>query len=440
VPSAIARSPIASRVALLVLAAWFAISAIDVFPHQQGIDFYQFWGVPLARHAGGIEATPYVDQAPYARVLNGMADASGNAKFRDANRFRRSLEPMATPFLYAVFSMFGTDYEAAQRLYTAMLYAAAALAVFGLAKLRGFDATMSACTALLVLLTFNPFAQDVRSGNVNSLQLAALVALVAVTVRGWFSGNDWIDGLYLAVLALLVAFKPNTPWIALALGMHYLALRGLRAFAIGVVEAALAALAAFAIGAAAFGGAHAWGEWLALARGMDGSGMVLPFERGNLSLALVASRASPVFGPVGWGIALVALVVVAIVLALTDRGRRADLLAPAARRALADPWFAASVGIVLTFAASPLVWPHYHVLALIPIAWLLWPQRPCRVCVGGAAACYLILSRAVIDPLVALQAFNVLQALTLLSWLALVPGLLAHATRSREEAAATRGT
>ena len=438
--SAAARSPIARGVALVVLAAWFAVSAVDVFPHQQGIDFYQFWGVPLARHAGAIEQTPYVDQSRYARVLNEMADGSTNAKFRDANRLRRSLEPMATPFLYAAFSAFGTDYEAAQRLYTALLYLAAASAVFALARLRGLDATLAACVALLVLLTFNPFAQDVRSGNVNSLQLAVLTALVAVSARRWFSGNDWIDGLYLGALALLVAFKPNTPWIALALGLHYLALRGVRAFAIGAVEAAILGLAAFAIGAAAFGGAHAWSEWLQLARGMDGSGMMLPFERGNLSLALVASRLSPAFGPVGWGLALVAIVAVAIVLALSDRGRRGDLLLPAARRAFADPWFAASVGIVLTFAASPLVWPHYHVLALIPIAWLLWPERPCIACTWGAGACYVVLSRAVIDPLVALQAFNALQALTLLSWLALLPGLIAHATRSRERAAATTGT
>jgi hypothetical protein len=347
---------------------------------------------------------------------------------------------MATPFLYAVFSGFGADYEASQRIYTAILYLAAGLAVFGLAKLRGLDASLAACVALLVLLTFNPFAQDVRSGNVNSLQLAVLTALIATSARGWFSGNDWIDGLYLGVLTLLVAFKPNTPWIVLALGLHYLALRGPRAFAIGALEAAIVGVAAFAIGAAGFGGAHAWSEWLQLVRGMDGSVMVLPFERGNLSVALVASRLSPIFGPVGWGLALAAVVIVAIVLALSDLGKRGDLLLPAARRAFADPWFAASAGIVLTFAASPLVWPHYHVLALIPIAWLLWPQRPCAVCVWGAAACYFVLSRAVIDPLVALQAFNALQAMTLLSWLALVPGLVAHATRSRERAAATTGT
>lgn len=438
--SALARSPLAGKVAAAVLAAWFVVSAIDVFPHQQGIDFYQFWGVPLAREAGRLDETPYVDQAPYARVLNAMADASADAKFRDANRLRRSLEPMATPFLYAVFSVFGADYEAAQRIYTLVLYAAAALAAFVLARLRGLDAWMAACAALLVLLTFNPLAQDVRSGNVNSLQLAVLALLVAVSARRRFTGNDAIDGLYLGALALLVLFKPNTPWIALAMGLHYLAVRGARALTIGAVEAALLSAAAVAIGAWRFGGFHAWPEWLALARGMDGSGMVLPFERGNLSLALVVSRLSPVFGPLGWGLALAAALCLALVLAFTQRGRRGERLLPAARAAFANPWFAASVGIVFTFAASPLVWPHYHVLALIPIAWLLWPDRPCRRCTAGAAACYLVLSRAAIDPLVSVQAFSVLQVLSLLSWAALLPGLLAHASRPPEPAAATTGT
>ena len=437
---ALARSPLAGPVAFAVLAAWFVMSAIEVFPHQQGIDFYQFWGVPLAREAGHLERTPYVDPAPYARVLNGMADASVSAKLRDANRLRRSLEPMATPFLYGLFSVFGADYENAQRIYTALLYAAAALSVFALARMRGVGGWMAGCTALLVLLTFNPLAQDVRSGNVNSLQLAVLTALVAVGARGRFTGSDPIDGLYLGALALLVLFKPNTPWIALALGLHYLAVRGARAFAVGAIEAAFLAAAAIAFGAWRMGGVNAWPEWLALARGMDGSGMVLPFERGNLSLALVLSRASPAFGPFGWGLVLAAALALALVLAFTEMGRRTDRLAPAARAAFSDPWFAASAGIVFTFAASPLVWPHYHVMALVPIAWLLWPDRQCAWCTWGAAACYLVLSRALIDPLVSVQAFSVLQALSLLSWLLLLPGLFAHAARPPAPAAATRRT
>ncbi len=425
------QSRLAAIAAFLVLAAWFAMSAIDAFPHQLGIDFYQFWGVPLARDAGPIGETPYVDPSRYARVLNSMAESSTNDKFRNANRLRRDLEPMGTPFLYASFSGFSPDYEASQRLYTMLLYAAAAAAVFALARLRGLAGWPAACVALLVLLTFNPFAQDVRSGNVNSLQLALLVALVAISVKRLFTGNDWIDGLFVGVLAIFVAFKPNTPWIALALAIHYLAARGVRAFATGAFEAALLGAAAVAIGAWRMGGMHAWLEWLQLARGMDGSAMSLPFERGNLSVALVVSRLSPALGSVGWGLALAGILALALVLALSANGRRADRLAAAARNAFADPWLAVSVGILLTFAASPLVWPHYHVLALIPIAWLMSADGTCRVCTWGAIACYVVLSRLVIDPLVSLQMFGLLQALSLVSWIALIPGLLVRAAQAR---------
>jgi len=87
---------------------------------------------------------------------------------------------------------------------TALLYAAAGAAVFALARLWGMAAWPSVCVALLVLLTSNPFAQDVRSGNVNSLQLALVVALVAVSARRRFTGNDWVDGLFMGALALMV--------------------------------------------------------------------------------------------------------------------------------------------------------------------------------------------------------------------------------------------
>jgi hypothetical protein len=307
--------------------------------------------------------------------------------------------------------------------------------VFTLARLRGLAGWPAACVALLVMLTFNPFAQDVRSGNVNSLQLALLVALVAVSAKSLFAGNDWIDGLFLGVLALFVAFKPNTPWIALALALHYLAARGVRAFAIGAFEAVLLGAAAFAIGAWRMGGLHAWLEWLELARGMDGSAMSLPFERGNLSLALVVSRLSPALGSVGWGLALAGILAVSIVLALSANGQRGDRLAAAARDAFADPWFAVSAGILVTFAASPLVWPHYHVLLLIPVAWLMRGDGACRMCTWGAIACYAVLSRAVTDPLVAMQMFGLLQVLSLLSWVALVPGLLARAAEAQRAVA-----
>ena len=70
-------------------------------------------------------------------------------------------------------------------------------------------------------------------------------------------------------------------------------------------------------------------------------------------------------------------------------------------------------------------------ILLIPIAWLLTREGSCRACAWGAAACYLVLSRVVIDPLVSMQMFGLLQALALLSWLALLPGVLGYARAAR---------
>jgi hypothetical protein len=438
---------IATGLSAVVLAAWFAYSAFDAFPRQLGIDFYQFWGVPLAREAASLERTPYVDSSMYALVLNTLADSSPNVKFHEANRLRRTLEPMGTPFLYAAFSVFPASYEPAQALFTALLYATAGMAIFGLARLRGLSGGEAVCVAFLVMLTFNPFAQDVRSGNVNSLQLAFVVALVAISARGAFSRRAWLDGLYVGSLALFVLFKPNTPWIALALGIHYAALRGMRAFAIGAIEGVVLAGIAIAVGAWQMGGIHAWPEWFQLARGMDGSALLFTLDRGNLSVGMALSRVSPALGAVGWGLAMAGVLAVALVVALSPASTATRSVLAAGRRAFADPWFAVTVGIAFTFATSPLVWPHYYVLALVPMAWLVSPGRRSLASTVGAIACYLVLSRLVIDPLAARGAYGPLQAFSVAAWLALLPGMFTFARAAAQgagtppaPAAATRGT
>ena len=39
-----------------------------------------------------------------------------------------------------------------------------------------------------------------------------------------------VDGLFIALLAVFVIFKPNTLWIAAALALHYWLVRGARCF------------------------------------------------------------------------------------------------------------------------------------------------------------------------------------------------------------------
>lgn len=423
------QSNVAGAVVALALAALLAFAAWSALPRQLGIDFYQFWGVPVAKEAAATRSTPYVDPAAYANVLNAISDASQSARLRGANRYRRNLEPMGTPFLYASFAAFPRDYDRALELFGMLQYLAAGVAVYLLARLRGVGRWPSAWIALLVELTFAPFLQDVRVGNVNSLQLLVVVALLHVAARRRYSGNALVDGLFLGVLGVFVVFKPNTPWIALALGIHYWVVHGHRRFFIGAGLAAALGAAALTVGAWYFEDAGAWMKWLDFARGMDGSAIALTLAQGNLSLGMLLAQRSMAYGPMGFGILIAGALSVALLLAASAGGRRGALAMPALRAAFSDPWFAASVGVVFTLATSPLVWPHYLMLALIPIFWLAGAGSRVDAGTVGAVACYVLLSLPLMSLMGGAGLYGAIQAGLLVSWVALVPGVFAHAAR-----------
>jgi len=427
--SRIVRSSAAGVVIALALAAFLALQAWAAFPSQPGIDFYQFWGVPVAKSVSATGRTPYADVSGYARALNTLADASASRKLHDANRYRRTLEPMGTPFLYASFSIFPSDYERAQALFAILQYLAAAVAVYMLARLRGIAMWPAVWVALIVEATFTPFLQDVRVGNVNSLQLLFIGALLHIAVRRRYSGNALIDGLAIGALAVFVVFKPNTPWIALAFAIHYGVVQGARKLLIAAALGAGLGALAMGIGAWYFGGAHAWSEWLQFARGMDGSAVALTLEQGNLSIPMLLAQRSMAYGPMGYGLIVAAALSAALLLAASAGGRRGDRVRPALRAAFADPWFAMSIGVVFTLATSPLVWPHYLLLTLVPIFWMLPGEGRVDAGLAGAAICYVALSVPLIASLGAAGRYGAIQAIMVMSWLALVPAVFAFAAR-----------
>ncbi len=424
--------------AAVVLAAVLAVQAWQAFPRQAGIDFYQFWGIPLAKEASSLQQTPYADPARYAQALNAMADSSGNPKLRSANRLRRDLEPMGTPFLYAAFSFFPRDYEIAQGLYTALQYLAAGLAIVLLARLRGLPPALAVCLALIIELTFDPFSLELKVGNVNSLQLLFAVALLAIAARRLYTGHALVDGLFVAALAVLVIFKPNTPWIALALGLHYWTVAGTRKFLVAAGLAAVLGALALACGARYFGGAGAWAEWIGYARGLDGTALPLTLDQGNLSIGMLLAERTRSYGPLAYGAILAAILIVALVSVMSSTGRRSDVLAATAAKCFSDPWFAASLGVLLTFATSPLVWPHYLLLALIPIFWLFADERAPRLGTACALLCYGALARPVIDFAVTAGYPRLAEGLMVCSWMALLPGLFAFVRRQHQELLSSR--
>jgi hypothetical protein len=413
----------------LILAAMLFARAAESYPYQFGVDFYQVWGVPTAHRA--VSASPYVDPVGYARALNAIADASDSAKLRSANRlYRDTLVPMATPFYNAIFAFVPQSYERARLLHTTLLFVAAGLGIFLLARLRGISFWPSVWIVLLVEATFNPFLQDVRVGNVNALQFLYVAAMLYIAVKELYPRSAVVESLYLGSLAAFVIFKPNTLWIALALAVHYGLARGMRRFAVGAGAALGVGLLALACGAWFFHDANVWSDWLQCPQGMNQGVLSPSFVAGNQSLSLVLARRSMSYATLGYSMILGAVLAMGFFLALSPAGRRgADILAAAAR-CFSDPWFAVSAGVLLTFATSPMVWPHYHLIALVPIFWMLRLDHSRGVGTWGAALCYGVLSTPVIAPLVGAGWFGILDVLTLLSWTLLLPGILAYVART----------
>lgn len=416
----------------LALASFLAIIAIAAFPSQDGVDFYQFWGIDTARKAGPLADSPYHDAPSYARVLNAVADASPSPKLRRANAGRRELEPAGTPFLYACFSFLPRDYATAQALFVALLYAAGLAGTFVLARLRGFGPRTSACLAFFVAITYVPFTRDVTATNVNLLQLAAYAALLCAALRAHGPRHAVTEAIAQSGAWILIVFKPNTVLMSAAYEAQRFLAIGRRPSAKAASIALAAAILAVAAGAWYFGSVFAWTDWWSAAGRLGTQEAVIAIERGNQSLSMwLAVR----FGqsPMPFGLALGSMLVGAIVIAARDpRGGATDTLRNL-RRAFADPFFALSFGVLATFALSPLVWVHYLVLTLIPIAWLSRDEG--WLAMSGALFAYCALARPTIHAFESFGRGDLTDAIARVAWIALVPGMLVFVRSRRAQAA-----
>lgn len=434
--SRVLKSRLAGAIVAVGLAIVLYARASDAYPFQVGIDFYQFWGVPVANKMLGSSRTPYVDPAGYADVLNGLSDASGSEKLHQANHHRRSLEPMGTPLLYATFQLAPADYDRAHLAHTLLLFAAAGAVVFLLATLKGAPVPAAICVALAVLIVFNPFVQDVKYGNVTSLQLLFVVALLWFAIGKHYPRNAALEGLLVGSLAAFVIFKPNTLWIALGLGIHFALARGASRTLAHAAGAGVFTALALAVAALYFHDAGVWAQWLRFAQNSSGDlSLVRSLEQGNQSLAMLLTQRSQTYTLLQYSALITAALALVFLSAMSSMGKRTDLVGATARRCFADPWFAASAGIVFIFATSPLVWAYYHLFALVPIFWLFRRE-------GGTAletSCALVSFAAMANPLLEFLGahgfFGPLYSLLLLGWLPLLLGTLAYVVQQQRCAA-----
>jgi hypothetical protein len=404
-------------VPLVAVHAWHAMLEIGA------VDFYHLWGIPVARDALGSD--PYAATQAYAAHLNGVADGSASPTLRITNGLRRVILPTGTPAFYALFSVLPRDFDRALALFVAAQYAAFIAGVALLARAYGLRVATSAALGAAAALVFSPFSQDVNAGNVNSFQLLAVAFLVWLSIaRARLPDGAFRYG-FPALLAGLAVFKPNIAWILVFLGAHYAMVAGRAALPRALLAAAGAALLLACIGAFYFDGFAAWENWLDYARGSRGGGLVFTIAQGNHSMAEFLAEVSPRIGLARAQLAMAALILGAFAF-VALRGR--DEEARARRMALfADARFSAACGAVLTLAASPLVWPHYHVLAILPLAWLV-SGRAGRAGWALAALASVAYFAPVIAPFWPAQAVWA-PLLVLLAWVPLAAGLCATLAR-----------
>lgn len=332
------------------------------------VDFYHFWLVGPAVRAGEMldvyapEARRDAGERGYQRAF---APGVGDAQRQAATKFRR-LETTATPFLYASFAPFvSDDYDRDRIAFGVGSVLLFLLALGALAVRLGYGPTAVLLLLAFALLAFEPFASDVRVGNVNRLQFGLLTAYVLL-LWGVGSGDRVRGGIAGLWLGLAIAWKPNLAFVAIAVGFYWATVERSRAWwshATGVVAGgALAVVAASAF----FGTPLVWVWWADAALDLPNA-FPIPIEHGNFAPARALKQGWGVDLGFAWTAACVALLLLFLRTAAARRsagevlGEEIPLLV--------------GLGCGVSLLASPLSWLHYYVLSLFLVTVVLRPTR-----------------------------------------------------------------
>ena len=419
-----------ARLLIVAMLASLALSqSIARFGETIGVDFYHLWGVPVARRISDL-GSPYRDGERYYAVLRQHAATANQPKLSAAQRFWSTPDFTGSPLLYTVMRVVSNDYTLSLAVFRALQILAFIGACLLLGFLSRFDPFSLLCFPLICLLGYQPLLSDLRVANVACVQLAALAGLMGLAVAlprvGSFARRAGLAAALLTAVAALTLCKPNIALVSALLALHLAVRHGGRLFGIAVLSASVATAILLVVPCFYFGSWPIWQEWYRFVYGQNPSMLVRPIANGNYSTPLLLSS---------WlgadvsviSFVVIALLVVSLVVALFAHGRRAgnwaQALGAAGRRLFDDPRPAFAIGILLTTAASPLFWAHYHVLVLVPSLWLLTVPSPRAVPLLAAAS--VVMSAGMAGMLLwAMGRPDAMPATIILSWVPLWAALL----------------
>lgn len=432
---------------LVMLAAPTLISTADRIRTGYGFDFYNFWGVTVARRSQGPAlGDPYRNGADYLAKVKQVGTANDTAKLGVAADYWHSPDYTATPLLYMVFGLVPRDFDVALAVYQTVQVAAFVVAWLVLGYLCGIDLFSASCLALASLIAYQPFVSDLRVANLGSVQFVLLVGMLAWAralrdrcLRDSAGGRRRVVACaaLFAALAAVTLFKPNVALVAVLLAAH-LAIRHGRKRVLPAAAAALCVAALLVIlPALYFGTWDVWKDWYTFVYGSNADMLVRSISDGNYSTVAMLSAILDTSAS-GTAITIMALLVGSLVVAAaTVRDAAGDRVGwrAAAARLGDEPELAACVGVALTLAASPLLWLHYYIIALIPCLWLLL-ARPASPWVARLAALCIVLSSGVPGLLLTWAGWGLaIPVTTAMSWLPLWVATLMAVRAPRERSA-----
>ena len=253
-------------VALLLLALSSAVASwhLSCLPGGEGLcslDFYVFWTESGAlRNSLSPDVYSPGDAARLGSYFSDLAASSGDSRMLQAAALFPTLQPVSTPLLFSVFSLWtGSSFE-----HDAMAFFGASVccyfAVLGyLTRIHSVALLPAAAVSVAAFFPLSQVSVDLQAGNVNGIQLALFCSAVAAARAPRSRQSSVLVG---ALLAAATLFKPNLATVP-ALYMLHLARQRRMGEALHVVAGGLAA----SIGAELFVSAtwpHAtpWATWI----------------------------------------------------------------------------------------------------------------------------------------------------------------------------------
>ena len=436
---------------MVILAAVVLSQPVPRVFEAIGIDFYNFWGVPVAmRITGHTLESPYTQGPRYSEVLKQYAATANQPKLTAAARFWTGPDFTASPLLYTAFAWVSSDYAASLRAFQVvqMLSFVAAFLLLGHVYRVGLFHLL--CLTLVCFVFYQPLLSDLRVANLGCLQFlyltVALYLASALPRVSAFGRRAWLAAALLAALALLTLGKPNVALISVLLAMHVLVRHGRRLFLIAAVPAVIVAAAALGLASLYFHSWTVWRDWYRFVYGANAYMLVRPVTQGNYSTSVLLSSWLGVDVYVA-GVVLAALLGLSLIVA-SVRGSGPSW-SPAAlwRNMLTcvfeNPRVALAIGLLVTVAVSPVYWLHYYVVCLIPSLWFLNASRFARSR-GTLAAVAVVMSSGVLGVLLwALRWPDAMPSTIALSWLplwcALLVGLHTPESGDRRDVATAAG-